>query len=412
MLKQNTSIRLKGITNNKGITANKRWIFFAICCITFILVAIQDASFMTYLLLGYRIELVEGGDPAWNLAPIPTLIMTFLFITSLVLAAYNKKVIPAILSAFCALYGFLHSICAGGHLYYGLAITIANIILIAYIFSKKISAWKIAPIVIAVIGVLAIVASIVCSFGWYTPRTNSVEFDSNYWEFWGPRQDNCAWWELFGHLYPLEICKLHYKRGQMAGNWNFPISTGLMYIVLAVGIGLQKIQLPVSKKNKQTTSASKVDGYLDMIVHIALCIFVGGVWQFVWIYRTMVYLNQELDEEYIPWKKLLLCIFVPFYSVYWFYVHGKRLDQLTQQKGINKNNIATTCCVVSLFVPVISCVLMQDRINSFYSKTKGNAENNEDKDIAEEIRKLKALLDDGYITQEEFDAKKKQLLGL
>lgn len=31
---------------------------------------------------------------------------------------------------------------------------------------------------------------------------------------------------------------------------------------------------------------------------------------------------------------------------------------------------------------------------------------------ADEIRKYKALLDDGIITQEEFDAKKKQLLGL
>lgn len=33
-------------------------------------------------------------------------------------------------------------------------------------------------------------------------------------------------------------------------------------------------------------------------------------------------------------------------------------------------------------------------------------------DIADEIRKFKSLLDDGIITQEEFDAKKKQLLGL
>ncbi|MBR4734039.1 MAG: SHOCT domain-containing protein [Lachnospiraceae bacterium] len=33
-------------------------------------------------------------------------------------------------------------------------------------------------------------------------------------------------------------------------------------------------------------------------------------------------------------------------------------------------------------------------------------------DVAAELRKYKALLDDGIITQEEFDAKKKQLLGL
>ena len=33
-------------------------------------------------------------------------------------------------------------------------------------------------------------------------------------------------------------------------------------------------------------------------------------------------------------------------------------------------------------------------------------------DPIEEIRKYKSLLDDGIITQEEFDAKKKQLLGI
>lgn len=33
-------------------------------------------------------------------------------------------------------------------------------------------------------------------------------------------------------------------------------------------------------------------------------------------------------------------------------------------------------------------------------------------DIDEELRKLKSLLDDGILTQEEFDAKKKQLLNL
>ncbi|MEG0259912.1 MAG: SHOCT domain-containing protein [Lysinibacillus sp.] len=33
-------------------------------------------------------------------------------------------------------------------------------------------------------------------------------------------------------------------------------------------------------------------------------------------------------------------------------------------------------------------------------------------DIADEIRKLKDLLDDGILTQEEFNAKKKQLLGI
>jgi len=33
-------------------------------------------------------------------------------------------------------------------------------------------------------------------------------------------------------------------------------------------------------------------------------------------------------------------------------------------------------------------------------------------DVADEIRELKELLEDGILTQDEFDAKKKQLLGI
>lgn len=36
----------------------------------------------------------------------------------------------------------------------------------------------------------------------------------------------------------------------------------------------------------------------------------------------------------------------------------------------------------------------------------------QEESVADEIRKFKELLDDGIITQEEFDAKKKELLGL
>ena len=41
-----------------------------------------------------------------------------------------------------------------------------------------------------------------------------------------------------------------------------------------------------------------------------------------------------------------------------------------------------------------------------------NSESGNGKDSADEIMKLKGLLDAGAITQEEFDAKKKELLGL
>ncbi|MDM5250313.1 PH domain-containing protein [Lysinibacillus sp. G4S2] len=45
-------------------------------------------------------------------------------------------------------------------------------------------------------------------------------------------------------------------------------------------------------------------------------------------------------------------------------------------------------------------------------KTKSTKKEKDMYDIGDEIRELKALLEDGILTQEEFDAKKKQLLGI
>ena len=51
---------------------------------------------------------------------------------------------------------------------------------------------------------------------------------------------------------------------------------------------------------------------------------------------------------------------------------------------------------------------------SNYSEDAKSATSGEKKvvSVVEEIRGLKELLDDGILTQEEFDAKKKQLLGI
>lgn len=60
---------------------------------------------------------------------------------------------------------------------------------------------------------------------------------------------------------------------------------------------------------------------------------------------------------------------------------------------------------VERFKPVLDNII---RVN----QQKAEKQLSIDKDYVEELKKFKALLDGGIITQEEFDAKKKQLLGL
>lgn len=174
-----------------------------------------------------------------------------------------------------------------------------------------------------------------------------------------------------------------------------------------------------------TTNAASVvndEAYCDLIKHVLLLLFTFGVWYFIWIYRMTGYTNTVRDEEERnPTNKLLLCLFVPFYGIYWTYKTAQRVDKIAAEKNAT-SDLATLCLVLDIFVPIIPPILMQDKINKVItagdvqkeSKTVRSEAKKEETEVgsADEIKKFKELLDMGAITQEEFDAKKKQLLGL
>lgn len=177
-------------------------------------------------------------------------------------------------------------------------------------------------------------------------------------------------------------------------------------------------------------------GYCSLAKHILLLLFTFGIWNLIWIYRTTEFLNCVHDEPpRDPTKKLLLCMFVPFYPIYWVYQSAKRVDRLAAQRGV-PSDIATICLVLEFFIPIVPAILLQDKINtaaaaaarpaepaasapaapaepaaSVPSEAAAPEQTGTDM-LAAQLRTYKQLLDTGVITQEEFDAKKKQLLGL
>lgn len=168
--------------------------------------------------------------------------------------------------------------------------------------------------------------------------------------------------------------------------------------------------------------------YFSIVAHVLLLLFTFGIWYLVWIYRTTRYLNQVEDEPpRNPTTKLLLCMFVPFYSIYWVYKSAQRLDKLAARKGI-PSDLATLCLILAIFVGIIPPILMQDKINALETSANGAQaytapqyaapqysaprQQTPGFDAADELKKYKDLLDCGAITQEEFNALKKQLLGL
>ncbi len=165
------------------------------------------------------------------------------------------------------------------------------------------------------------------------------------------------------------------------------------------------------------------ESYCELVKHILLSLFTFGIWMLIWIYKTTKALNKAPNsEKYDPTKKLLLCMFVPFYMIYWFYKHAEKIDKLNAVAG-NKTDNTTMYLLLGIFIPVVACILMQDNINklcvantnvesSINSEVSVRAPAKDEKNTAEALKEYKSLLDMGVITQEEFEAKKKQLLGL
>ena len=169
--------------------------------------------------------------------------------------------------------------------------------------------------------------------------------------------------------------------------------------------------------------------YCGLAKHVLLLLFTFGIWYLIWIYRTTENLNCLEDEPpRNPATKLLLCMFIPFYSIYWIYKSAQRIDRLSALQG-RPSDSATLCLILAIFIAIVPPILMQDKINGLvtaqgngwtapqqpvytapqqpYSAPRTNAAG-----AGEELKKDKELLDMGAITQEEFDEKKKQLLGL
>ena len=192
--------------------------------------------------------------------------------------------------------------------------------------------------------------------------------------------------------------------------------------------GLPQQTVSASAETGSTTAAPAPEVYCGLVKHILLLLFTCGIWLYIWIYRVTGYTNNvEGEENRNPTNKLLLCLFVPFYVIYWMYKTAQRLDKMAAAKNI-PSDLSTLCLILAIFVPIIPPILMQDKLNAIVAPTAAPAAYAAPaapvapapapaapasvSEAADDLLKLKELLDAGILTQEEFDAKKKQLLGL
>lgn len=159
-------------------------------------------------------------------------------------------------------------------------------------------------------------------------------------------------------------------------NWSQMITVNLLGVIGAllqlIGTTLGIASLTASdgklKKTIVRSDGSMIEfnlGYFNLFIHILLILVTTGIWSVIWVYRTTRYTNQVKDlEKRIPIRKLLLCLFVPFYIIYWNYVTAKRIDMIAEENGVKTDaKIAVLCLVFSFLLNIAPPIIMQSRIN-------------------------------------------------
>lgn len=94
----------------------------------------------------------------------------------------------------------------------------------------------------------------------------------------------------------------------------------------------------------------------NLVLHFFLVIVTCGIWNYVGIFKITRYLS-SLNKDYYrdPITKLLLVMFIPFYSYYYYYKSGVIVDSLNR---IPKGKSGTLLCFLSIFFPGASFLVL------------------------------------------------------
>ena len=96
-------------------------------------------------------------------------------------------------------------------------------------------------------------------------------------------------------------------------------------------------------------------------MHLFLTIVTLGIWNYIWLFRTTKFLNENVNEKnYNPIAELLLCMFVPFYSIFWFYKHSEKVKKLPITLG---DNFGVIVLILAILYPIAAMCYLQSKID-------------------------------------------------
>ncbi len=191
----------------------------------------------------------------------------------------------------------------------------------------------------------------------------------------------------------------------------------LMVYFLALCIPIVYIIFVLSKK--------KIEPARNLAMVIIFAFLFQWAYYPIWIYQTSSAI--KTSSKLKPFTHVFLCMFIPFYSIYWVNIHSKAMYQKFIANGKHTTDFSTLHTIVYFFVPFVGVALLQSKINEFYNPiasipysyaspnvTQPEQANCEqyfnEESIADKLKNLKELMDQGIITSEDYEAKKKELL--
>lgn len=102
-----------------------------------------------------------------------------------------------------------------------------------------------------------------------------------------------------------------------------------------------------------------------MGAHVPLVLLVGGLYELFWIGHCTDRLNRAQNEEHrVVNNEILLCLFVPFYRIWWFYEHAQRADWMVKCLGMEEDTLCGTWYMVcAILLPPVAAIMLQARLN-------------------------------------------------
>lgn len=112
-------------------------------------------------------------------------------------------------------------------------------------------------------------------------------------------------------------------------------------------------------------SIKQPDGYRSVALVVIFSIITLGIYKLYWVYKVSEKMNRELRTGKSSAAQLLLFMFIPFYSWYWYYNMTRNIGNYSYMRG---RNPATSMDVINLVLAIfgfdiVSVALMQDMLN-------------------------------------------------